>query len=136
MTAALLDTGVLIALLDKDDPHHDESVDLLKRGQGSFIVPSAVLPEVSYMAQKYIGTSAELSFVESLVREDLPVDWTVPADLGRAAEIMAARPDLGLVDSLIIAAAERLKVSRIATLDHRHFAKFKPRHCQAFEIVP
>ena len=136
MNAVLLDTGVLVALLDKDDPHHAKSVDLLRRGKGPFIVPSAVLPEVCYLAQKYLGAASELCFVESLAREELPIDWTAPADLGRAAEIMKGWPDLGLVDSLVVAAAERLKVRKIATLDRRHFGSFKPRHCPSFEVLP
>lgn len=136
MSAVLLDTGVLIALLDKDDPHHRASADLLARGKGPFILPSAVLPEVCYLAQKYLGSSVERAFVESLVKEELPVDWTTPADLGRAAEIMSGRPELGLVDSLVVAAAERLKIRKIATLDRRHFATLRPRHVEAFELLP
>ncbi|TBR21833.1 PIN domain-containing protein [bacterium] len=131
-----MDTGVLVALLDRDDPHHGEAEGLLAREKGPFIVPSAVLPEVCYLAQKYLGAAAERAFVESLVREELPVDWTTPRDLGRAAEVMAERPELGLVDCLIVAAAERLKVRRLGTLDRRHFSGFRPRHCSAFELLP
>lgn len=136
MTAALLDTGVIVALLDKDDPHHVEAAELLSKSKGPFIVPSAVLAEVCYLAHKYLGPPVERAFVEGLVREELPVDWTQAPDLRRAAEVMGDRPELGLVDSLVVAAAERLKIRRIATLDRRHFASFRPRHCPAFELLP
>jgi hypothetical protein len=32
--------------------------------------------------------------------------------------------------------AERLNVTRIATLDRRHFTVVRPRHSTAFELVP
>jgi hypothetical protein len=29
-----------------------------------------------------------------------------------------------------------LQVTRIATLDHRHFRAVRPAHCDAFELLP
>lgn len=135
-SALLMDTGVLVAMLDKDDPHHAAARELLEKEKGPFIVPSAVLPEVCYLAHKYLGSAAEQAFVSSLAAEELPVDWGGPEDLNRAAHIMKERPDFGLVDALVISAAERLNVHRIATLDRRHFTNFKPRHCKNFELAP
>jgi uncharacterized protein len=43
---------------------------------------------------------------------------------------------LGLVDASIIALAERPRITRVLTLDRRHFRFVRPRHCTAFEIVP
>ena len=43
---------------------------------------------------------------------------------------------LGTVDASVIALAERLKVSQIATLDHRHFSVVRPAHVEAFELLP
>jgi len=42
---------------------------------------------------------------------------------------------LGLVDASIIALAERLRITRVLTLDQRHFRFVRPRHCAAFEVV-
>jgi predicted nucleic acid-binding protein len=41
-----------------------------------------------------------------------------------------------LVDASIIAVAERLNVTTIATLDRRDFTVVRPVHCQAFELIP
>jgi hypothetical protein len=35
-----------------------------------------------------------------------------------------------------MAAAERLGVSTIATLDRRHFSVVRPRHVETFELLP
>jgi predicted nucleic acid-binding protein len=43
---------------------------------------------------------------------------------------------LGFVDGALIALAERLNCTRIATLDRRHFTFVRPRHCTHFEILP
>jgi predicted nucleic acid-binding protein len=43
---------------------------------------------------------------------------------------------LGLVDASVIAVAERLEITQIATLDHRHFRVVRPRHVAAFELLP
>jgi hypothetical protein len=36
----------------------------------------------------------------------------------------------------MIAIAERLGLTRIATLNHRDFRVVRPSHCDAFELVP
>jgi uncharacterized protein len=43
---------------------------------------------------------------------------------------------LGIVDAAVIAIAERLRLSEIATLDHRHFAVVRPSHTRAFVLLP
>ncbi|MBI3298908.1 MAG: PIN domain-containing protein [Elusimicrobia bacterium] len=134
--AVLTDTGFLVALLDRDDPHHRAARAVLGRERGPFIVPSPVLPEVCYLANKFLGAAAELSFLESLAAGELTVAWSEPRDLGRIIEVARRRPDLGMVDAAVIATAERLKLVRLATLDRRHFSSFRPAHCAGFHILP
>jgi uncharacterized protein len=43
---------------------------------------------------------------------------------------------LGGTDASLIALAERLGATRIATLSHRHFTVVRPRHADAFELLP
>jgi predicted nucleic acid-binding protein len=43
---------------------------------------------------------------------------------------------LGMVDASVIALAERREVDVIATLDQRHFSVVRPRHIDAFRLVP
>jgi predicted nucleic acid-binding protein len=56
----------------------------------------------------------------------------------RIAELVARYHDLplGTVDASVVAAAERLGVLDIATLDHRHFRVVRPRHTTAFNLLP
>ena len=72
------------------------------------------------------------------------LDGTVVAvDLGwteysRARELMALYSGLplGFVDASIVAVAERLEETTIATLDRRHFSVVRPLHWEAFTLVP
>ena len=43
---------------------------------------------------------------------------------------------LGTVDASVVAAAERLLISSVATLDRRHFAVVQPAHLESFALVP
>jgi uncharacterized protein len=46
------------------------------------------------------------------------------------------RQHLGGVDAGLIAVAERLGLTTIATLDHRHFGVVRPRHVDALTLLP
>ncbi len=43
---------------------------------------------------------------------------------------------LGGTDASVVALAERHGAVRIATLNRRHFAVVRPRHADAFELLP
>ena len=69
---------------------------------------------------------------------ELTVEQLHPADVERTADLVGRYRDLplGTVDASIVAAAERLGVTTIATLDRRHFSVVRPTHVEAFELVP
>jgi predicted nucleic acid-binding protein len=54
------------------------------------------------------------------------------------AELIETYADLrlGTVDASVIATAERLGTTTIATLDRRHFTVVRPSHVDAFQLVP
>jgi hypothetical protein len=58
--------------------------------------------------------------------------------LPAAASCRLAYADLtiGLVDASVIALAERLRESKVATLAQRHFRALRPAHVEALELLP
>lgn len=60
------------------------------------------------------------------------------AEWPRVAELVETYVDLplGLVDASVVAIAERLGQTRVASLDHRHLGVVRPRHCERLELVP
>jgi len=43
---------------------------------------------------------------------------------------------LGSVDASVVAVAERLGVTMVMTIDRRHFTVVRPRHVDAFTLLP
>lgn len=63
---------------------------------------------------------------------------TLTEDIDRMAELVEQYEDSGLdtTDASIIAMAERLGVTELATRNRRHFAFVRPRHVPAFTLLP
>jgi predicted nucleic acid-binding protein len=117
------DTGAVLALIDADDGHHATLTAAFRDDPSSWVLPWAVLPEVDYLLGVHLGSRAQETFLSDLGHGEWLVDWGGEADLRRANEIATRYKALrlGLVDAAVIAAAERLRATAIATLDLRHF---------------
>jgi hypothetical protein len=136
--AVLLDAGPLYAYIDADDAHHRECLALLERHPGPLAVPVLVVAEVAYLVGTRLGSEAEVRFLGDLANRafvTVPVD---ESDWLRIAELVARYQNLslGTVDASIIAAAERLGITTIATLDHRHLGVVRPAHTPSFDLIP
>ena len=77
-------------------------------------------------------------FLDTLVAGELVMIAPELEDLSRTGEILEKYSDskVDFVDCCIVAMAERLGISRILTVDQRHFRLFRPKHCEYFEIEP
>jgi predicted nucleic acid-binding protein len=105
---------------------------------GPLIVPQLVVTEVAYLAETRLGVEAEVRFLGDLAVGNLISEPVRAADWIRIAELVALYRDLplGTVDASVVATAERLGTSEVATLDRRHFTIVRPAHVEAFNIVP
>lgn len=79
-----------------------------------------------------------MRFVGDLAAGWFHVEPVEPGDWLRIAELASHYRDLplGSVDASVIAAAERLEVSVVATLDRRDFGVVRPSHVGGFELLP
>lgn len=137
--AFLLDTGFLYAQLNgKDSWHTDVSAAANIAERETIILPIPVITEVTYLLQRDLGIEAVPTFLENLDETDLVLETLTTEDYKRAAEILRKYNDANIdfVDDCIVAIAERLNITKILTVDRRHFGIFKPNHCEAFEIFP
>jgi predicted nucleic acid-binding protein len=89
-----------------------------------------VIAETAYLIRRQLGAAAEAGFFRALAASELQVEVITPADARRIAELIERYTDLGLggTDASLIVVAERLGVTRIATLDRRHFGVVRPSH--------
>lgn len=97
-----------------------------------------VVTEVSYLLGTRLGAEAEVRFLGDVAGGALTAEPVAPQDWTRIAELVWRYRDLplGTVDASIVAAAERLRIATVATLDRRDFGVVRPLHVKAFELLP
>ena len=136
--AVILDTGIIFALADEKDAWHKRSVDFLTDFNGKLIIPSTVIPEACYLLNTFLGQSAEIKFISSLMNREITIEHFTIVDLARCIEVLTKYKDhnIGLVDASLIAISERLKATKILTTDRKHFSIIKPNHCNLFTLLP
>jgi predicted nucleic acid-binding protein len=110
----------------------------LEAHPGPLIVPTLVITEVAYLLATRLGWQPEVRFLGDLAAGEFIIEPVHHSDPLRIAELVARYHDLplGTVDASVIAAAERLSVTEIATIDRRHFSVVRPAHTPAFELLP
>jgi predicted nucleic acid-binding protein len=134
----LLDTGFLYALLNRTEQNHERVLAVTRTIHETVILPVPAVTEVAYLLLRDVGSEAVADFIASLATTDLILETPQIADYLRAAAVIRQYSDarIDFVDALIVAIAERLSITRILTLDVRHFAMFRPSHCEGFELMP
>lgn len=137
----ICDTGPLVAAAIIDDANHHACVELwtgLRLAGRRLLVPETVVAEVGYLLDSKLGSRAEAAFHRAIADGDYEIADLTPEDHLRMAHLIERYQDLrlGTTDASVIALAERLDVSEIATLDRRHFTVVRPVHVQALTLLP
>ncbi|MGH3500949.1 MAG: type II toxin-antitoxin system VapC family toxin [Nocardioidaceae bacterium] len=132
----LLDTGPVVAAIDRSDAHHVRCAELLDSLSGKRLIPITVVVEVCWLLEE--RPDIEAAFLDSIAAGQFELVTITRTDLTRMAELVRTYDDfpLGGVDASVFAVAERLKVTRVATLDRRHSPAVRPSHCSALTLLP
>ncbi|HXB66059.1 MAG TPA: PIN domain-containing protein [Solirubrobacteraceae bacterium] len=135
-TLAVVDAGPLYAAADADDDDHTASLATLQRTDLRLVVAALAIAEATYFVGRHLGPTAERDFLRGLA--ELDIEGPAPGDFDRMAELVEQYSDLPLggTDASVVALAERLRAPAIVTLDHRHFAAIRPKHREAFALLP
>ncbi len=133
----LVDTGVLVAATIVDDPDSEACIRLLRQRHDRVVSCMPVLTEAVYLVRS-VRPDAAAGFVRNIVASEIDLEHVSGSDLACAAELLEQYADLRLdfTDAVLIALAERLGVTDIATLDRRDFSVVRPRHIDAFTLLP
>ncbi len=137
----ICDTGPLVAAALSNDADHAACVRLfndMHAASRDLLIPVTVTAEVGYLLAREAGTRVESLFLRSLAEGDLAAVDLTAVDYARMAELVGMYGDLplGTTDASVIAIAERLKLTDIATLDPRHFTVVRPSHVNALTLLP
>lgn len=135
------DTGPLVAAALSNDTDHAACVRLFNDMHAAgrdLLVPATVTAEVGYLLAREAGARVESLFLRSLAEGDFAAVDLTAADYARMAELVDTYGDLplGTTDASVIAVAERLKLTDVATLDRRHFTVVRPSHVNSLTLLP
>ena len=136
MKTWLLDTGPLVAYLDRGDPDHTTAAAALETFRGRLIVTSAVVVEaMHFVGEDELGPQLLLQFLERSRAEVLEC-----AQLGqlRAAVALMSRyrdTPMDFADATVVLASAGLGVAEVCTLDRRGFRTYRTPQGKAFHLV-
>lgn len=138
MTAerALLDTGVLVAFLHRDDRAHEDAVRVLRDFRGVLITTEAVLTEAMHLLARTRGGPA--ACLEFFLRDGAHLAPSSRASLARCRSLMETCSDLpaDFADTTLVALAEETNTWTVLTLDRQDFSVFRGAAGEAFEVRP
>lgn len=129
---------MVLAAADRADLNHGAALAWFARANEPLLLPALALGDLDSLLQRELGTEATRAVVRSITDGAIRLIAPTEDDLVRAGELLdaAAEHRPRLADAVMVAAAERLQVRRIATFDRRPIAVFRPRHVRAFDLEP
>ncbi len=137
MARALVDTGAVVALINRADDFHTRAAAWFKDFRGQLLTTEAVVTETAYvLAGSPEHQSAALAWVQRAC--DASLLQVAPVEDYRAlARIMTKYrdPPCDYADASLIWLAERTGVLQIATIDQMDFSVYRVRGRRAFRIL-
>jgi predicted nucleic acid-binding protein len=134
---ALVDTGALVALVNRADKFHARAVDWFRGFRGLLLTTEAVITEAAYvLAASPQHQRAALTWVQR-ARDARILEVVAIEDHAGLARIIAKYADLpcDYADASLIWLAEKAGVLQIATIDQGDFSVYRARGRRSFRIV-
>lgn len=134
MKPVLLDTGVIVALLDRSERFHQTSVEALKSLTAPLVTCEAVIAETSYLLRGLKGAA------EAVVENVVSGVFQIPLQLGQSAnEVLAIMHkyrdrQIDLADACLISLANYFGTGKILTLDG-DFEVYRWGRNKTFELL-
>ena len=137
MARVLVDTGAVVALINRADRHHSAAADWFASYRGSLLTTEAVITETAYVlaASRAHQRAALLWFERARQAHLLQVEPMGDYAMLDAIIARYARLPCDYADATLIALAEKTGVTVIATIDQRDFSVYRVRGRKRFRIV-
>lgn len=136
MRAILVDTGPLVALLKRNDDHHEEIVAILKDIRDPLVTVWPVIVEAMYLlSYSWQAQKALWEIVETGVVRLLELD---EPDVPGMKSLMEKYRDLpmDMADAALVHVAVREDLRRVLTLDKRDFSVYRLPRKGRFTLLP
>ena len=136
MKTCLIDTGPLVAYLDRHDPAHEAVAAAIERFTGQLVTTSAVIGEVMCFMSAF--SNGPMSLARFLLASGIRiVESTQPPHILAAAELMDKYVDtpMDFADTTLVMLAAELGVTEIFTLDRRGFSTYRTAKGKGFRVA-
>jgi len=133
----LLDTGPLVALLDRSEPDHDQVQSFMARlGGARLVTTGAVITEAFYFLSDVRDGPANLAAFLDASATDVHDAFSAEA-LASAVASMKKYADIPMdfPDATLVWIAESSGTDRILTLDRRGFSSFRFGKNRRFKLL-
>ena len=113
----VIDTGPLVAILDRRDQHHQWAVEQFGKLKTPLLTCEAVLTEACFLVRRMPGGSAAV--LEMVGRGTLKVAFQLEAEVGPISKLMAryANIPMSLADACLVRMCELHANSEVITVD-------------------
>jgi uncharacterized protein len=136
MGSILLDTGALVALLDRSESAHARCVEFFSSLRGRVFTTEPVLTEALYL----LGPSvkAQHACIEFILKGGATLAPQSSTSLARAAVLMEKYRDIPMdfADATLVVLAEETGINEIFTLDLRGFRTYRILGKKQFTLRP
>ena len=134
----VVDTSIIVAYMNAADDHHATVAGWLDGVDKDLATTPLIIAEVDHLVGARGGPTARQALYRDLTAGAYLVEWW-PGAIASMVKIAERYSDtgLGLADASLVALAERLGATEIATLDERHFRAVRPLTGEtAFRLLP
>jgi predicted nucleic acid-binding protein len=132
----IIDTGPIVALFDKTEPAHKHCLEALKKFKDAPATTWPVLTEAFHLLGDWDAGQNKLWHF--ILTGGLAIHEVPQTAYGRLHDLMKKYADnpMDLADATLVVVSEIHHIRKIFTLDRADFARYRPRHCAHFDIVP
>lgn len=137
MKTLLIDTGPLVAYLDREDAKHDIIAAVLDDFTGMLCTTGAVITEAMHLLKD--DTRGPRRLAEFVQAAGIHVfESTQPEQLLSAVGLIEKyiNVPMDFADATLVSLSDRLGVNAIVTLDRRGFGIFRTRKGKSFDVMP
>lgn len=134
MKPVLLDTGAVVALLDRSERHHVQCAEVISSLDGPLVTCEAVIAESCYLLRGLRG--AAQAVLENVDGGAFLIPFRLAGNAARVAKLMSRYADVPMdfADACLVDLATQLQTGRILTLD-ADFRVYRWGRNRPFELL-
>ena len=134
MKPVLLDTGCIVALLDRSERHHAECAEAVQGLTAPLVTCEAVIAEACYLLRNLRGAAEAV--LENVADGVFQIPFQLNQEAAAVQKVFRKYRDrkIDLADACLIALAEHLEIGSVLTLDG-DFAIYRWAKNRPFELL-